>query len=279
MTASDRWGNQGRFRMADLEITRDEIHFGASVTLRFMRTLRIPGSRPDNTRQPHLGAFPLFQFEDYLEQLPDTWRASRGIFIPLREFEAMWISLSGRWWKPNAVKVRSGRIDAITGTPWTDDLRLNPRNYIVCPDQTSCDGVNLGGGAIGQFAAPSLADESAVNPRHPRNNVFDSIELVVFEPRAGCFPDRPPRGRVRGNDACGRPRQSEAAEANTVTSEQTARVPPATRDSIETWNPLHTTRVCVRLVNSAQFREITSQDPPPAPVSARDYADAALPPR
>ena len=46
---------------------------------------------------------------------------------------------------------------------------------------------------------------------------------------------------------------------------------------IDTWDPSRTSRVFVHIVNSAMWREITGEEAPPSPVTARDYAAHHLP--
>jgi len=46
---------------------------------------------------------------------------------------------------------------------------------------------------------------------------------------------------------------------------------------IDTWDISNTGRVYVHIVNSMMYREITGEEPPPTPISARDYARHGLP--
>ena len=55
--------------------------------------------------------------------------------------EALWIGLDGTWVDkhgteyPFAVKVAAGKIDAVTGKTWTNELGASPQNYMVVPEQ------------------------------------------------------------------------------------------------------------------------------------------------
>jgi len=117
--------------MMQVHATRDEVHFGPAVTVRFMRTLRIPDDGRDYPLPPGLGEFPIYRVEDYADQVPAGWREHGGVFIPMYQREAMWLDFSARWWKPNAVKVGVGKINAISGEAWTDTLSGNPQDYVV----------------------------------------------------------------------------------------------------------------------------------------------------
>jgi len=46
---------------------------------------------------------------------------------------------------------------------------------------------------------------------------------------------------------------------------------------IDTWDSSRTSRVFVHIVNSELWREITGEEPPASPITARDYAAHGLP--
>ena len=106
----------------------------------FMRTLRVPDNGQVNELPPGLpfalprsmfrlfeffflalfflqgiGQFPLFNVRDSLArgQLPPQWAAAGGVFLPMYQREAMWMSFSAR--QPVAVKVLVGNTNAISG--------------------------------------------------------------------------------------------------------------------------------------------------------------------
>ena len=49
------------------------------------------------------------------------------------------------------------------------------------------------------------------------------------------------------------------------------------RHGVGTWDESNTSRVFVHIVNSEMWREITGEEPPPSPITARDYAQHGLP--
>ena len=55
-------------------------------------------------------------------------------------------------------KVAAGKIDAVTGEPWTNDLSEQPQNYLAVPDQPWLDGFCVGKGLIRQFVAMPLGE-------------------------------------------------------------------------------------------------------------------------
>ena len=54
--------------MLDVDIRGGELHFDASVTIRFMRTLRIPDDGRECPLPAGLGEFPTFHVADYADR-------------------------------------------------------------------------------------------------------------------------------------------------------------------------------------------------------------------
>jgi hypothetical protein len=98
---------------------------------------------------------------------------------PIFLHEALWFQFSAARWKPNAVQVSAGGINAISGGHWTEKLSSDPQNYLVCPGQPWLDGINAGDRIIRQRTfgvgkcATSIsifesADSSCLNLMRPR---------------------------------------------------------------------------------------------------------------
>ena len=118
----------------DVRIEQDELVFGNDgLRVSFQRTLRIPDDGKRYPLPPGLGSFPIRRVEDYVARVPSDWRAHGGVFLPMYQREAMWLSFRGRSWKPRAVKVAIGKVCAITGLPWSNDLRAVPALGEVVP--------------------------------------------------------------------------------------------------------------------------------------------------
>ena len=132
--------------MLAVRIENDSIRVGDRFAVSFQRTLRIPDDGRLYPLPPGLGRFPILSVEDFLDCVPQLWRDLGGVFIPMYQREALWISFSAASWKPNAVTVSVGGVNAVSGEP--DDRRLHPQpqNYLVCPNQPWLDGINSGFG-------------------------------------------------------------------------------------------------------------------------------------
>ena len=132
----------------------------ASITtlqIDFQRTLRIPDDGKIYPLPAGFGRFPLRHVDDYKDTLPAPWIERGGVLMPMYQSEALWIRFSTRY--PFAVKVAAGKINAVTGDPWSRDLQADPQNYLVLPEQPWLDGFAVRKGVIRQFVAMPLGGE------------------------------------------------------------------------------------------------------------------------
>ena len=116
-----------------------EVHEDARCEVSFQRTLRIPDDGKDYPLPPGLGDFPLRHLDDYGERVPDRWRERGGVIMPMYQAEALWVSFGGGGLGDNsyplAVKVATGKICAVSGEPWTNQLNRDPQDYMTLPEQ------------------------------------------------------------------------------------------------------------------------------------------------
>jgi hypothetical protein len=103
-----------------------------------------------------VGLFPVEHVDDFANKLPDTWRTHGGVFIPVYQSEALWINFSDDY--PCAVKIAAGKINAVSGEPWSNGLSADPQDYAVIPEQPWLDGFNVSGDFIRQFVAMPLGE-------------------------------------------------------------------------------------------------------------------------
>ncbi len=270
-----------------IEITGDRITFGGGLTVSFQRTLRIPDDGKRYPLPPGLGNFPLRRVDDYADRVPAAWREHGGVFLPMYQREAMWLNFSGPSWKPRAVKVGIGKVCAITGKQWSSALRSAPQDYLVTPPQPWLDGIATGKGVIRQFVAMPLGLGYTVEGQVTGEETVGGIQLQVFEPRPGRFPDAPPMaerrlrmGAAMKCCAAPAPRAAPAGRAGAMGLAAGGRMKQKIYPDphgIDTWDPDHSHRVFVHIVNSEMWREITGEEPPRTPVTAKEYARHGLP--
>jgi hypothetical protein len=176
----------------DVEVRDDTLKIGPRFSVSFMRTLRIPDDGRTYPLPAGLGRFPVARIQDHRDRVPAQWREHGGVMIPMYQREALWMRFDGAYHKPNAVKVGVGKVDALTGKPFTMQLDHREQNYLVAPQQPWLDGINAGDGMIRQFVAMPLGQGYTVEGRVTGEERFGGIQLVSFEPKSDRFPEPPP---------------------------------------------------------------------------------------
>ncbi len=261
--------------MANITLKDDRIHVGERFSFTLQRTLRLPDDGKTYPLPPGLGAFPVLRVSDYEDKVPQQWREQGGFFVPLYQREALWLQFEGAWWKPNAVKVSVGGINAVSGEAWNEELRNDPQNYIVCPDQPWLDGINIGESQIRQFVATPLGLGDTIEEQLTGSHEWGGLQLQVFEPRPGRFPDQPPAPGPVIFESLG----EAAAPAGMGIGAGGRMEQKIYPDSygLDTWDPASCTQVLIHIVNSEQYFAITGREPPPSPVSAQLYSNMKLP--
>src|SRR5262245_14290498 len=113
--------NQLSFSFAD-------VHPHARLTIDFQRTLRIPDDGRTYPLPPGLGSVPLRHVDDHARRVPPSWLEHGGVMLPMYQAEAMWLYFHGEYVPnygtpyPFAIKVAAGKIDAVTGKPFSHQL-------------------------------------------------------------------------------------------------------------------------------------------------------------
>ena len=144
--------------MLEVRIQADRVNVGPRLTIAFHRTLRIPDDGRTYPLPPGLGHFPIRRVVDYADRVPFTWGKESDLFIPMYQREAMWIGFTGADWKPNAVTVEAGRVNAVTGDVDSGGTLSEPQNYLACPPQVWLDGFKTAENVIRQFVAMPLGE-------------------------------------------------------------------------------------------------------------------------
>lgn len=255
-----------------LQLEREAILFGPWFAVSCQRTLRVPDDGRKYPLPPGLGAFPLNAVSEYAERLPPEWRARDGVFIPMHQSEALWLGLRGAPFRPTAIKVAVGGFNVLTGAPHDLMLRADPQDYLVSPPQVWLDGIRTQRGTIRQFVAEPLGRGRTVEAALAGAEVRGGIELAVFHPRPGIFPDSPPAPLQR----LGPTRSLGAAMGMGAGGEIAQRIYPDPH-GLSTWDVERPDVVEVHVLNSLQFELATGLEPPPTPIDARAYSERGLP--
>ncbi len=250
-------------------LERDRVCMGERVVVSFQRTLRIPDDGRAYPLPPGLGRFPIRSCADYRNRLPDAWRGD--FFVPMHRREALWIGFDGTWWKPSAVKVGIGGVNAVSGDRWDEDLCADPQNYLVVPDQPWLDGINSGDGSVRQFVAVPMGAGLTVEAQLTDEERVGGVQLLVFEPKPGRFPDEAPSSRNTSSIAAV-PQVMGIGVGGTIRQ----KIYPDSY-GIDTWNPFRRGSFRLHHISAADFRVITRENMPSTPVDAAAYTAAGLP--
>ena len=284
--------------MSRIQVRNDTLMLG-DVAVRFMRTLRIPDDGRTYPLPPGLGTFPVRRVDDYLDQVPEDWQEHGGVFLPMYQREAMWLAFSCS--VPHALKVGVGKVCALTGERWTRALVKKPQNYLVVPTQPWLDGISVGGGRIRQFVAMPLGMGYTVEGQVTGEERFGGIQLEAIAPKAGRFPpvdttkrcmeQGAPAGMAMGAPpppacapmpaACApMPAQERKRKSGAMGLGAGGRMKQKIYPDphgIDSWDTDDRSRVYVHIVNSELWREITGEQPPNTPVTAREYEKHGYP--
>lgn len=252
----------------------NSIGVGTRFSFRLERTIRVPDDGKQYPLPPTFGPFPVYRARDYRDKLPASWAGGAAFFVPMRQWEALWLSFRAEEWKPNAVQVASGEINALTGERFTGRLSGKPQNYLVCPLQPWLDGFRTGPGVVRQFVAAPLGQGVTVEEQLTGAEARGGLRVRVYEPKPGRFPDRKPRNFASSLMALESMAPVEMGLGAGGAIEQSIYPDP---HGVSTWDAASGVTVEIGLLNSAAFREITGLEPPPSTITAADYSRLGFP--
>jgi len=174
------------------------------LDVKFHRTIRLPEDGRTHALPPSLGTFPVRLVDDFKDKVPADWIEHGGIFLPMHQREALWLSFHG---SVGAIKVAAGKINAVSGKPWDPALKAggkregDEQDYMVGPSpQPWLDGFNSGDGVIKQFVGMALGQGYTVEGQVTGEEKFGGIQLLVVPPkdehRKRVNPPRPRGGLI-----------------------------------------------------------------------------------
>ncbi|HTE17567.1 MAG TPA: serine protease [Armatimonadota bacterium] len=233
---------------------------------------------------PGLGALPVRRVSDYPDRVPAAWRAGRAgdLFLPLYPHEALFLVFMGAAWKPSAVKVGVGGVNAVSGAAWDELLRDDPQDYLVCPPQPWLDGINAGQGVVRQFVAVPLGEGYSVEAQVTGEETVGGIQIVVWDPKPGYFPVAPPPEPEGGDGALDESGLEGVAYAEAPAmgigagGRMQQRIYPDPH-GVDVWESAPVASLRVHLVPAADWEALTGEEPPPNPISAQHYTALGLP--
>jgi hypothetical protein len=103
------------------------------------------------------------------------------------------------------------------------------------------------------------------------------IQLLVFEPKPGRFPDEPPPEPEHGYVSESVQFADHSIDMGLAAGGRIEQKIYPDPHGIDTWDPDQRGEVFVHNVNTEQYRELTGREAPPSPISARTYTERGLP--
>lgn len=261
--------------------------------IEFQRTLRLPDDGRTYPLPPGLGRFPLRHIDDYGNGVPPGWLERGGVIMPMYQAEALWLNFHGSY--PVAVKIGAGKINAVTGEEWRGGLNRKPQDYVVIPKQPWIDGFAVSRGVIRQFVATPLGEGCTVEEQVTGKAEFGGIQVQAYPMKSRYYFDQFVREKIPGSFSdllplligrvvFQRDRRHFAPCCDIMDAGMGLGMGGRMRQEIyrdhhdpAAWDLQATSRCFVHLCNALQWREITGDNPPQAPVTAKEYEKAGLP--
>ena len=257
-----------------------EVHQKAVCSIDFQRTLRIPDDNREYPLPPGLGRFPVEHVDDFADKLPKAWQRHGGVFVPMYQSEALWINFSGHY--PCAVKIAAGKINAVSGEPWSNGLSDDPQDYVVMPEQPWLDGFNVSEDFIRQFVAMPLGEGFTAEEQITGTAEHGGLQIIVYPMKHDVYVEH--FERVMSADlgelgmVCMESRVYESVPDMGLAPGGLMRQQIYEDEyGIDAWDQDNGFRCFIHLANSAQYLAITGHQPPHTPPTANDYTSSGLP--
>ena len=273
-----------------LKIAFPEIHPDAKASIEFKRTLRIPDDGSTYPLPPGFKNFQLRHIEDYADTLPGEWLKKGGVMMPMYQSEALWLNFDGDY--PMAVKIGTGKINAISGETWCKGLRRqadnartwqNPdyagdQDYLVIPEQPWLDGYCVERGVIRQFVAQPFGKGYTVEEQL-RGTRDGGIQIEVFPLKRERWEAILKKRAARANMGKGLIMDClmDSAEMGLAAGGRMKQKIYRDPYRAEDWDMSNSSRCWVHLVNTKTWEKVTGYPPPHEAASAKIYANAGLP--
>jgi len=271
----------------DLVFTFPEIHKEAQLRITFQRTLRIPDDDKVYPLPPGLGNFPLRHVDDFAKTVPERWINHGGVMMPMYQSEALWINFSSNYISkhrteyPFAVKIATGKINAVTGDEWQNKLSQYPQDYMVAPEQPWIDGYCVEKGLIRQFVAMPLGSGYSTEEQLTGKAEHGGLQIIIFPMKKSVFDKRFPERDERFQESDIRYSLCySVCESPDMGLAPGGKMKQEIYDDpygYEVWDQNISSRCFVHLANSLVWRSITGNEPPTVPFTSKEYTRAGLP--
>lgn len=262
----------------ELKFSFPEVHQDAKCSIDFQRTLRIPDDNREYPLPPGLGNFPMYHIDDYKDKLPQKWLDHGGVFLPMYQTEALWVNFSGSY--PCAVKIATGKIDAITGDEWTGAINKQPQDYAVIPEQPWLDGYCVDEGFIRQFVAMPLGKGFTAEEQITGKAEHGGIQIIVYPMKRDKYEEMQKEELSMDEVMCCGSMDYCMEDSSDMGLAPGGLMRQEIYDDpygFDVWDLENSSRSFIHIANSLNFKKITGHAPPTEPVTAQQYENAGLP--
>jgi hypothetical protein len=262
-----------------------DLHKDAVCRVDFQRTLRLPDDNREYPLPPGLGRFPLAHVEDHAKRLPASWAEHGGALLPMYQAEALWLNFSGgsdSWDStpyPFAVKIAAGKINAVTGEAWRNELTKDPQDYVVLPDQPWLDGFCVQKGLIRQFVAMPLGQGYTAEEQISGAAEHGGIQIIVYPMKRERYEMLLKKYAQESVLFCKDIADSccEAPSMGLAPGGLMRQEIYEDEYGFDAWDTSNPSRCFVHILNSTQWEASTGKPVPGEPPSAQQYSMAGLP--
>jgi hypothetical protein len=251
-----------------------EVHEGARLQIEFQRTLRIPDNDKTYPLPPGLGRFPLRHVDDHAAQAPKDWLKRGGVMLPMYQAEALWINFNGGY--PMAVKIATGKVNAVSGKLWKDKLNRNPQDYVVATEQPWLDGYCVEKGVIRQFVAMPLGSGVTAEEQVTGKAEHGGLQIIAYPMKKEAY-ERYFGARVRFQAEPAPCMVCECSEMGLAPGGRMKQEIYEDEYKLADWDLAHSSRCFVHICNSMVWHQLTGEWPPTVPPTAKEYTAAGLP--
>ncbi len=180
-----------------------EVHADARFEIEFQRTLRIPDDGSDYPLPAGFGRFRLRHVDDDAGRVPARWAERGGVMLPMYQAAAMWIRFRAHHY-PFAVKIATGKVNAVSGKGWSYGLARDSQDYVVLPDQPWLDGYAVEKGIVRQFVAMPLGAGATAEEQITGGAGWGGLQVLAYPLKSELYEPRRREGPLTLHSGAGR---------------------------------------------------------------------------
>ena len=273
-----------------LIFTFPEVHPDAKLTIEFQRTLRIPDDGKNYPLPPGMGKFPLMHVDDFAENVPRKWLEHGGVMLPMYQSEALWVNFQSAYIVnqgeyPFAVKIAAGKINAVTGKPWKDELKKRPQDYMVSSEQPWLDGYCVKKGIIRQFVAMPLGSGYSAEEQISGEAEHGGIQIIVYPMKRSAFEKYFPVKASQVHEGHVYYSLNSSSVSYSADNSEMGLAPGGQMNQeiykdpfkLDDWETDVYSRCFTHIANSLIWQSITNSTPPTVQFTAKQYTENGLP--